>query len=108
MCCLAFSVLGSFAGIEYHIYCPPFISLFPYTLFIFLLSYTCSFCAGVVLPKTVEIKVEEMVEISNGHGLAKLSSGATMKVPEFIKAGDIIKVNTQDEIYVERAGGNSF
>ena len=50
----------------------------------------------------------EVVEILNGYGTAKLSSGALLKVPEFIKAGEVIKVNTQDEIYVERVGGNSF
>ena len=62
---------------------------------------------GVVLDKVVEIKVEEMIDVKNGYGQAKLSTGAILKVPEFIKAGEILKVNTQDEVYVERVG-NSF
>ena len=53
---------------------------------------------------TVDITVEEIVEVKNGNGLAKLSTGATLKVPDFIKAGEVLRVNTHDEVYVERAG----
>lgn len=53
---------------------------------------------GVVLPKIVELKVESIIPAG-----AKLSSGVVLKVPDFIKAGETIKVSTIDEAYLERA-----
>ena len=56
----------------------------------------------MILPLTLEFRVESVSEAGGGKVQAKLSSGAVITVPEFIKKGNIIKVNTQEESYVER------
>lgn len=69
---------------------------------------------GVKLPIKVELKVTEAHEATKGNtaqGATKqviLETGATVNVPMFIKEGEIIKVNTEDGQYVERASGNSY
>lgn len=66
---------------------------------------------GIKLPVTV---ILEIVETSpglrgdtaqGGDKPAKLSSGATINVPLFVKEGEKIKVNTESGEYVERANG---
>ena len=49
--------------------------------------------AGFVPPDTV----------SGGTKPAKLETGATVQVPLFIHSGDVIRVDTRDLSYVERA-----
>jgi len=64
----------------------------------------------VQLPKVVELKVLETsaslkgatVTAQNKDG--KLETGITVGVPAFIKAGDIIKVDTRTGTYIERVG----
>lgn len=62
-----------------------------------------------IIPETfIEIKVidSEIVlksdTINTGTKLAKLSTGVFVKVPLFIKIGDIIKVDTRSSEYVSR------
>ncbi len=64
---------------------------------------------GVELPKKVELKVVETADAVRGDTAqgsvmkdATLDSGATVKVPMFIKRGDTIRVNTDTGEYVER------
>ena len=69
---------------------------------------------GVKLPIKVDLKVTEAHDAVRGNtaqGATKqvvLETGATINVPMFIKEGEIIKINTEDGLYVERAMGNSF
>ena len=63
---------------------------------------------GVEIPITVELKVTETTAVEKGDTAgsarkpATLESGAVISVPMFIKVGDIVKVNTETEEYVER------
>jgi elongation factor P len=64
----------------------------------------------VELPMTVELKVIETDPgvkgdtVSGGDKPAKLESGAEIKVPLFIKVGDVLKVDTREGgRYLERA-----
>lgn len=65
---------------------------------------------GIKLPVTVILEVVETSPglkgdtAQGGDKPAKLSSGATINVPLFIKEGEKIKVNTETASYVERAG----
>lgn len=69
---------------------------------------------GVKLPIKVELKVTEAHEATKGNtaqGATKqvvVETGATVNVPMFIKEGEIIRINTEDGQYVERASGNSY
>jgi elongation factor P len=64
---------------------------------------------GIKLPVTVVLEIVETMPglrgdtAQGGDKPAKLSSGATVNVPLFIKEGDKIKVNTDQGTYVERA-----
>lgn len=65
---------------------------------------------GVELPKKVELKVTETMDVTRGDTAqgsvmkdATLATGATIKVPMFIKTGDTIRINTDSGEYVERA-----
>lgn len=64
---------------------------------------------GIKLPVTVVLEVVETMPglrgdtAQGGDKPAKLSSGASVNVPLFIKEGDKIKVNTESGLYVERA-----
>ncbi len=65
---------------------------------------------GVELPKKIELKVTQTGEAVRGDTAqgsvmkdATLESGATIKVPMFIKTGDTIRINTDSGEYVERA-----
>ena len=41
--------------------------------------------------------------VSGATKPAKLETGATIQVPLFIHSGDVIRVDTRDQTYVERA-----
>ncbi len=65
---------------------------------------------GVEVPKKVEMTVTETADAVRGDTAqgavmkeAKLENGSTVKVPMFIKQGDMIRINTDTGEYVERA-----
>lgn len=64
---------------------------------------------GVKVPIKVELKVVETPPsikgstVSGGNKIATLETGATVNVPLFIEAGEIIRINTDTGEYVERA-----
>lgn len=64
---------------------------------------------GIELPKTVELKVEYTEPILKGatqsaqYKPAKLETGVTINVPQFIKIGDVVRVDTTTGEYIERA-----
>ncbi|MEW6041095.1 MAG: elongation factor P [Elusimicrobiota bacterium] len=63
---------------------------------------------GIELPINVELKVTDTVPgvrgdtVSNVTKPATLETGAEIKVPLFIKPGDVVKVDTRRGEYVER------
>lgn len=64
---------------------------------------------GLELPKKVELKVAETMDVSRGDTAqgsvmkdAVLENSHTIKVPMFIKQGDTVRVNTETGEYVER------
>ncbi len=64
---------------------------------------------GVELPITVELQVVEAEPgfkgntATGGNKQAKLETGITIQVPLFVNNGDIIKVDTRNGSYLERA-----
>lgn len=63
----------------------------------------------VELPKKVELKVIETSDVVRGDTAqgavykdAAIETGATIKVPMFIKQGDIVRINTETGEYTER------
>ncbi|HET6309592.1 MAG TPA: elongation factor P [Candidatus Nitrosotalea sp.] len=64
---------------------------------------------GVELPINVELKVASTDPgfkgdtVSGGTKPAKLETGATIQVPLFIQPGDLIRVDTRTNSYMERA-----
>ncbi len=64
---------------------------------------------GVELPINVDLKVVSTDPgfkgdtVSGATKPAKLETGATIQVPLFIQSGDVIRVDTRDLSYVERA-----
>lgn len=58
----------------------------------------------VELPQFLELMVGEVGEKSDGNGnkQAILETGAKVKVPSFIQSGDIIKVDTRTDEYIQR------
>jgi elongation factor P len=64
---------------------------------------------GVNLPSTMEFKVtstEPRLQGATKTALYKpavIETGATVQVPEFIKEGDVIRVDTRDDKYLGRA-----
>ena len=72
-----------------------------------------NFCEGkpiaVQLPFVVELKITETepplkgATVTNVYKPAKLETGATVQVPPFIEVGEVIKVDTRDGKYIERA-----
>jgi elongation factor P len=64
---------------------------------------------GVELPINVELKVASTDPgfkgdtVSGATKLATLETGAKVQVPLFIQTGDMIRVDTRDQKYVERA-----
>jgi len=65
---------------------------------------------GIELPNFVELEVIETEPnfkgdtVAGGGKPAKLETGIVIKVPYFIEVGDIIKVDTREDKYVERVG----
>lgn len=64
---------------------------------------------GVDLPKKIDLKVTETADVVRGDTAqgsvmkdARLESGYTVKVPMFIKNGDMVRINTDTGEYVER------
>jgi elongation factor P len=64
---------------------------------------------GVELPINVELKVTSTDPgfkgdtVSGGTKPARLETGATIQVPLFIQPGDVIRVDTRNQSYMERA-----
>src|SRR5262249_28890187 len=64
---------------------------------------------GVELPINVDLEVVSTDPgfkgdtVSGATKPAKLGTGATIQVPLFIQSGDVIRVDTRDHTYVERA-----
>src|SRR5260370_35258597 len=64
---------------------------------------------GVELPINVQLKVVSTEPgfkgdtVSGGTKPAKLETGATIQVPLFIQPGDVIRVDTRTQSYMERA-----
>jgi elongation factor P len=64
---------------------------------------------GVELPINVELKVVSTDPgfkgdtVSGGTKPARLETGATIQVPLFIQPGDVIRVDTRTQTYMERA-----
>jgi elongation factor P len=64
---------------------------------------------GVELPINVELKVLSTDPgfkgdtVSGGTKPARLETGATIQVPLFIQPGDVIRVDTRNQSYMERA-----
>jgi len=65
---------------------------------------------GVELPITVDLEVLDTEPgfkgdtATSGNKPAKVETGITLQVPLFINTGDIIKIDTRDGSYLERAG----
>jgi len=64
---------------------------------------------SIVLPTKVALKVADTIEVEKGNTAsgtvlkdATLETGAVIKVPAFIKKGELINVNTETEEYCER------
>ena len=74
----------------------------------FLLRYQDKLI-GVELPINVELKVIDTDPgfrgdtVSGGTKPAKVETGAVIQVPLFIQNGDVIRVDTRDQSYMERA-----
>jgi elongation factor P len=74
----------------------------------FLLRYQDKLI-GVELPINVELEVVSTDPgfkgdtVSGGSKPAKLETGATIQVPLFIQPGDVIRVDTRTQTYMERA-----
>jgi elongation factor P len=64
---------------------------------------------GVELPINVDLKVVSTDPgfkgdtVSGATKSATLETGATIQVPLFIQSGDVVRVDTRDQSYVERA-----
>lgn len=75
---------------------------------VFLLRYDDRLI-GVELPINVDLKVASTDPgfkgdtVSGATKLATLETGAKVQVPLFIQTGDVIRVDTRDQTYVERA-----
>jgi len=63
---------------------------------------------SITIPNTIEVKVasappaDKGDTASGGSKPVEISTGKTVNTPFFIKAGDIIKINTQTGEYMER------
>ena len=64
---------------------------------------------GVELPIFVELKVEQTDPglrgdtATGGTKPAHVETGATVQVPLFVEIGDVLKIDTRTQSYVERA-----
>ncbi|MFH1729291.1 MAG: elongation factor P [Pseudomonadota bacterium] len=64
---------------------------------------------GINLPNTVDLEVVETEPSMKGatatasYKPAALQTGLVVQVPQFVKIGDVIRVKTEDNTYLERA-----
>lgn len=64
---------------------------------------------GIELPNTVTLKVVETqpgmkgATASASYKPAKLETGLVVNVPQFVEAGTVIKIDTREDSYLERA-----
>ena len=64
---------------------------------------------GIELPATVDLKVVETppgmkgATASNSGKPATLETGLTVQVPQFIDIGDVVRIDTAESKYLERA-----
>lgn len=64
---------------------------------------------GVSLPTTMTLKIVETqppmkgATAAGGAKPAKLDNGLTIKVPQFVEEGEMVRVNTETNEYVDRA-----
>jgi len=64
---------------------------------------------GINIPNSIELKVVETEPgykgdtVSGAMKLAKLETGISVQVPLFIEIGDMVKVDTREGKYIERA-----
>jgi elongation factor P len=64
---------------------------------------------GIELPNTVSLRVVETqpglkgATASASYKPAKLETGLVVNVPQFVEAGTVIKVDTREDAYLERA-----
>ena len=64
---------------------------------------------GIELPMTVELKVVETepaikgASVSNQNKPAKMETGLVVMVPPFISEGDVIRIDSTEGKYIERA-----
>ena len=75
---------------------------------------TVDFYAGspvsIELPTTVNLRIVETepgmkgATASASYKPAKLETGLVVQVPQFVEAGTVIKIDTRDDKYLERAG----
>ncbi len=74
------------------------------------INYLDGRAVSVDLPPSVDVKVVETepelkgATITNVYKPAKVETGAMVAVPAFIKQGEIIRVDTREGKYLERAG----
>lgn len=62
---------------------------------------------SVELPQFLELMVAKTVPVdasahANSNKKAVLETGAAIEVPQFIEAGDVIKVDTREKAYIQR------
>ena len=63
---------------------------------------------GIELPKTIALEVTYAESVVKGDTTsnvlkdATLETGKIIKVPAFVKTGDVIKINTETGTYLER------
>src|SRR3989440_11437013 len=91
---------------------PPRSTLFPYTtLFRSQVEFHEGKPMGVSLPKTIDLKIVETAPglksatVTNVLKPATTETGLVVPVPNFIGAGDVIRVDTETGEYVSRAKG---
>jgi elongation factor P len=66
-------------------------------------------CVGVQVPTTVELLITEAEPVARGNSAtgrtkpAKLETGLTLQVPEYIKEGERIKVDSRTGEFISRA-----
>lgn len=66
-------------------------------------------CVGVQLPTTVELSIEQTDPVAKGDSATKrtkpatLETGLIVQVPEYLKTGEKIKVDTRSGDYISRA-----
>ncbi len=64
---------------------------------------------GIELPITVDLKIVETdppmrgATASGSPKSAKLETGIVVKVPQFLQIGDVVRIDTRDNSFVERA-----